>query len=114
MITQAQIVFLPTKLTEKKLLELCEKNNISYEKPVVLNSSPCYKFKDNKELQHLEHYLFSYPYAEYKYNTNNINIFKALNKYTEVSNTANDIIRICRDKKFRFKDVAVVTGDLDG
>lgn len=107
-------LFLPTKLTEKKLLELCEKNNISYEKPVVLNSSPCYKFKDNKELQHLEHYLFSYPYAEYKYNTNNINIFKALNKYTEVSNTANDIIRICRDKKFRFKDVAVVTGDLDG
>lgn len=106
-------LFYQTKLTEQKLLEIASQSNISYEKPFILNSSPCYKFKNKKDFSHIEHYLFSYPYKVYKNNTENIKIFKSLNKYTEIENTAGDIIRICRDKGFRFKDIAVVSGSLD-
>lgn len=107
-------VFLPTKITEQKLLEIARNNSIAYDKPVALNCSPCYRFKEKDEFQHLQQYLFAYPYKTYKGNTENIHIFKALNKYTEIENTARDIVRICRDKGFRFKDIAVVSGDLDG
>lgn len=106
-------LFYQTKITEQKLLEIASRSNISYEKPIVLNSSPCYKFRNKKDFSHMEHYLSSYPYKVYKDRTENIKIFKALNKYTEVENTAADIIRICRDKGFRFRDIAVVSGSLD-
>lgn len=107
-------VFLNTKNTEKRILEIIQKNNIKYDKPVALKCEPCYRFKDSKELQHLQHYMFSYPYKAYKEKTSDLHIFKALNKYTEVEETARDIVRICRDEDFRFKDIAVVSGDLDG
>ena len=107
-------VFSPTKVTEKKLIEIIENNNMKYEKPIALKCNPCYRFKDSNELQHLEKYLFSYPYKAYKGEASDIRIFKALNKYVEIQETARDIIRICRDKGFRFKDIAVVSGDLEG
>jgi ATP-dependent helicase/nuclease subunit B len=106
-------LFLTTKNTEKKLLEVMMKNNIKYDKPIALKCSPCYRFKNSKELQHLQHYLFSYPHKPYKGKTVDINIFKALNKYEEIEETARNIIIMCRDNGFRFKDIAVVSGDLD-
>lgn len=107
-------VFLPTKSTEEKILKIVLEKNIKYDKPIALKCSPCYRFKDTKELQHLEKYLFSYPYKIYKEKCQDISIFKALNKYTEVEDTARDIVRMCRDNGFRFKDIAVISGDLDG
>ncbi|AKA70723.1 helicase-exonuclease AddAB subunit AddB [Clostridium scatologenes] len=107
-------VFLPTKSTEEKILKIVLEKNIKYDKPIALKCSPCYRFKDTKELQHLEKYLFSYPYKVYKEKCEDISIFKALNKYTEVEDTARDIVRMCRDSGFRFKDIAVISGDLDG
>ncbi|MCH3965969.1 MAG: helicase-exonuclease AddAB subunit AddB [Clostridium sp.] len=107
-------LFLPCGTTEKKLLEMAERNNICYEKPVVLSGRPCYKFKYSSELQHLESYMLSYPYRQYEYKPKNISILRSLNKYTEVENTARNIISLCRDNNFRFRDMAVVSGDLEG
>jgi helicase-exonuclease AddAB, AddB subunit len=107
-------IFSPTKVTEKKLLEIISDNNMKYEKPVALECDPCYRFRNSNELQHLEKYLFSYPYKAYKGDNSDVHIFKALNKYVEIEETARDIIRICREKGFRFKDIAVVSGDLEG
>lgn len=107
-------VFSPTKNTEKKLLEIIQNNNIKYEKPLALECKPCYRFRDSRELQHLEGYLFSYPYKDYKGQPSDIHISKALNRYVEIEETARDIISLTRDKGFRFKDIAVVSGDLEG
>ncbi|WP_446898600.1 helicase-exonuclease AddAB subunit AddB [Clostridium sp. LBM24168] len=107
-------LFMPCRTTEKKLLKIASQNSISYERPVTLNNKPCYKFKCSKELQHLESYMLSYPYTQYEYRPKNIRIFRSLNKYSEVENTARDIISLCRDKAFRFRDIAVVSGDLEG
>lgn len=106
-------LFLPVKNTEQSILQIAQDNNIIYEKPVNLRCSPCYRFKNSTALQHLQHSLFSYPYKNYAEYTEDINIFKALNKYTEVEYIARDIVKNCRDKNLRFKDIALVTGDLD-
>ncbi|OFI05459.1 ATP-dependent helicase/deoxyribonuclease subunit B [Clostridium acetireducens DSM 10703] len=107
-------VFMPTKVTEEKLLKIARDNNIKYDKPIKLNCEPCYRFKNSKELHHLEKYMFSFPYKTYNKSTKDICLYKALNKYTEIENTARDIISKCRDKAYRFNDIAVITGDLDG
>lgn len=107
-------LFLPTKITEKRLLEIAKNNNIVYEKPRELKYTSYTRFKDNAELKHLEKYIFSYPYKSYEKSNSNIVLFKALNKYMEVENVARDILKMCRDKGFRFRDISVVTGDLDG
>lgn len=107
-------VFSPIKNTENKLLEIMEDNNIKLDKPIALKCEPCARFKNSIELQHLEKNMFSFPYIEYKNKTKDICMLTTLNQYTEIENTAKDIIRLCRDKGCRFKDIAIITGDLEG
>ncbi|EJO5349236.1 helicase-exonuclease AddAB subunit AddB [Clostridium botulinum] len=107
-------VFSPIKNTENKLLQIIEDNNIKLHKPIALKCEPCARFKNSKELQHLEKNMFSFPYREYKDKTKDICMLKTLNQYTEIENTARDIIRLCREKGCRFKDIAVITGNLEG
>lgn len=107
-------LFLPVKNTEEKILEIVERNNIKYEKPVKLNCNPCYRFKNSKELIHMEKNLFSFPYETHERYTEDICVFQALNEYSEIEYTARDIIKLVRDKNFRYKEIAVITGDLEG
>ncbi|MFL0245848.1 helicase-exonuclease AddAB subunit AddB [Candidatus Clostridium stratigraminis] len=105
-------IFSPIKNSEEKLLKLAKLNNILYEKPVNLNDKEAVRLKGDSELKHLEKNFFSYPYKTYQGNIENIKIFKCLSVYSEVQNTAREIIRLCRDEKLRFKDIAVITRDL--
>ncbi|MEW9096629.1 MAG: helicase-exonuclease AddAB subunit AddB [Clostridiaceae bacterium] len=107
-------LFYPSKNTEEKFLSIIEKNNIKYAKPLALECSPCYRFKDKKELIHLEKNLYAFPYKEYKETTKDITLFRALNKYTEVEDTARNILKLVREKGYRYRDIAVITGDLEG
>mgnify|MGYP001474763960 CR=1 FL=1 len=107
-------IFLPIKNTEETLIKIISDGSIKYEEPIALNEENLHRFKDRNELSHLEKYLFSYPYKVYDKDTENISIFRALNKYSEVEETAKEIIRICRDKDVLFRDIAVISGDLEG
>lgn len=106
-------VFLPVKNTEKKLLRIIEENNIKYDKPISLCENNKDRFQHSIEIRHLARHFFSFPYKVYKEKTNEVEIFKALNIYSEVENTARDIIKQCREKKLRYGNIAVVTRDLD-
>lgn len=105
-------VFMPIKNTENKLIQISKRNNIAYEEPICLDKKVSYRFRESEELAHLEKYYFQIPYNSYEEATEDISIFRALNMYSEIRNTASDIIRLCRDKNLRFKDIAVVTRDL--
>ncbi|MTI49299.1 MAG: helicase-exonuclease AddAB subunit AddB [Firmicutes bacterium] len=97
-------LFYPTQKTYDKLLEICNAYGVKHKK-VALDSN---LDKKSNELEYLEGELFKYPSSEYKGNVNNINIFSGANPYTEVENVAGNIVSLIRDKKYRWKDVAVV------
>jgi ATP-dependent helicase/nuclease subunit B len=105
-------VFMPIKNTENKLVNIAAKNNIPYEKPICLDGETPFRFKESKEIAHLEKYFFKFPYNIYSENTKDVSIFRGLNMYSEIRNTASNIIRLVRDENLRFKDIAVVTRDL--
>lgn len=107
-------LFFPVFKTEQRLLKMINDQNIKYEKPIFLEAQPPIRFNASPELAHLERNIFSYPFKKYKSETSDISIYKALNKYAEIEDTARDIVRICRDKNLRYRDIAVISGDLDG
>lgn len=106
-------VFLPIKNTEEDLAKTIADLNIAYDRPVHLDGRKG-RFSCSSEIGHLEKHLFSYPYSVYDEETKQISILRALNKYSEVEETARDIVRLCRDKGVRYRDMAVVCGDLEG
>ncbi|AJA48282.1 ATP-dependent helicase/deoxyribonuclease subunit B [Clostridium pasteurianum DSM 525 = ATCC 6013] len=106
-------IFQFTKGTEDRILEIARNNNIKLDKPIVLAKRPFYRFKDSREISFLEKNLFAFPYGKYKYKTSDLKLFRAQNTYSEIESTARDIIRICRDEGYRYKDIAVITRDLE-
>ena len=105
-------IFQFTRNTENRLLDIARDNNVVIDKPVVLNKRPFYRFQASKSLACLEQNLFAYPNKVYTEESDDIVLFRAQNTYSEVESTARDIIRLCRDKGYRYRDIAVITRDL--
>jgi len=106
-------IFSPAKKVYRKVLNMAIKNNVAYEPPVFLNPRPLPRFKYNPELAHLESNFFAHPYRIYPKATENIVLFSSVNIFAEIEAAAKDILRLCREKGFRFRDIAVVTRNLD-
>ena len=105
-------VFAPTKWAAKKLLDIAVGIGAHIEKPVAMSTRPIYRFWDNEELAHLEKYFFSFPHTSYTKPTEKIGMFSAVNLYSEVEDTARDIVRLCREEKLRYRQLGVITRDL--
>ena len=106
-------VFTPLMATARKLDKLARASGIEIEKPILFNNSIDNRFSQSGELKHLEQNYFNYPFHIYTDKTKDITIFTSLNIYLEVENTARDIISICRESGYRYRDIAVVMRNLD-
>lgn len=110
-------VFWPINNIYNKIVKMAGECKVKIESPVFLNNR-MHRFKDSPELQHLERYYFAFPYRKYEINPQNsyhgdISIFTATSIYTEIEDTARNIITLCRDRNLRFRDITVVCGNLD-
>ena len=106
----SQDLFYFNKQTADKLLYLAKSNNIECEKTVFLGN--VYRFK-NKELKHLEENIEKIPFEEYKEDVKNISIVIAKNPYEEVENIAKEIIKLVKKEGYRYKDIIVISKELD-
>lgn len=104
-------VFSPVKNAWRKLVKLANVNGTAILEPVFTGNT-LYRFKESPELCHLEKNIYSYPYKAYVNKTEDISLFSAMNIFTEIESAACDIIRLCRDKNLRYRDIAVVTRNL--
>lgn len=105
-------VFSPIKNTRDKLSKLAKENNIDIEK-VVLNYDKYNRFKDNEEIKYVEANYFKYPYKQYINKTEDLKIIRALNPYSEIEKIAREIVEISRSENIRFKDIAVISRNLE-
>ena len=93
-----------------RLTETAREIGARIEKPLFLKEP--LRFSHSTELAHLEQNFYSYPYKTYPARTKDIKLFASLNPFSEIEETARDIIRLCRDEGLRFRDIAVVTRNL--
>ena len=103
-------VFYSNKLTVSRLFELAKHGGLAIDEPVFIGQ--IYRFK-NDELKHLEKNLYSIPYKKYEQKNENIKLFLANNQYSEIENVAINIIKLVRNEKYRYKDIAVITKGLN-
>ena len=71
-----------------------------------------YRFK-NEELKHLEKNIFAIPYTTYDKNVENISLTIAKNEFEEIEYIAKEIFKLVRDKGYRYRDIGVVTKNLE-
>lgn len=106
-------LFTATKSTERRLLKVLEDNNIKFNGYIDLNKDVPYRFKDRKELEIIEKNIYSYPFKSYHGSNERVRLYKANNSYDEMEFVAKDILRLVRDKGYRFKDISIVCRQID-
>lgn len=106
-------IFNVTKSTELRLLDMMRENNISYLEPINLNEEEPYRFRNSRELSHLERYFFTYPFKGYTKHINDVRLYKANNSYDEIEAVSKEIIRLVRDENYRYRDISLVCRNID-
>lgn len=106
-------LFVATKNTEKRLMNLIQEEGIAFNGYINLNEDIPYRFKENKELAHIERQLYEYPFKQYRGKNNSLRLYRANNNYDEIEFVAKDILRLVREKQYRFKDISVICRDVD-
>lgn len=104
--------FYPIYTTEEKLTKLAQ--DYGYYPKNNLHLHIGHRFKESEELSFLEeNYFFNNRGKALKAPTKNISIFKAQNPYGEVEYVAKEILKLIREKDFRYKDIIVISRDLE-
>ena len=103
-------IFYTNKETISKILKIAKANNIKIEEPV--KQEEIYRFK-NKELNHIEENLYNFPYKKFNEDVANLKLFLANNQYSEVENIARTIVKLVRDEGYRYRDIAIITKNID-
>lgn len=104
-------IFYSNKQTLDRLFNLAKNEGVQIENSVLLEAE--HRFK-NGELSHLEQNIYAFPYKKYTGEIENIALFLAKNQYSEIEELAKEIVKLVRDKNYRYKDISVITKDLEG
>ncbi len=109
-------IYYSNKRTIAKLFKIAEELNI---KIGEIELKDTYRFK-NQELKFLQENLYtnylknmSLKSTKYEENVENIHLFLAKNQYTEIENVAKSITKLVRDEKYKYKDISIITKDIN-
>lgn len=103
-------IFYPNKTVVEKLRKHLQNTNASEEKPVYL--SDLLRFK-NDELKFLGENLYSIKYKIYNKEVEHIHLQISSNPYAEIESVADTIINLVREKDIRFRDISILTKNID-
>lgn len=96
----------------RKLARLCEEAHAEIEEPVRLKHGPLSRFAPSGALVYLERHIFRYGNGCYPGKQNQISIRSEENPRRELEAAARMIRRMVREEGRRYREFAVVTGDL--
>ncbi len=102
-----------TRQTVYSLQNIAQKNNIRLKDDVMLSEIPVKRFVDNEQMSHLERNLFREECDVYDKKSDSIEIIKAANVRAECAHMCETMFKLIHEKKYRYRDIAVVTGDMN-
>ena len=111
-----QNLFYMSRQMAVRLSEIAEKNQVKKLPDIMLGEQKNRRFARRPELAWLEQNLFRYG-TETMYTgeaTDSIVFFQASNPSGEVSHIVHEIQRLVQEGKARYREIAVITGDLPG
>lgn len=104
-------IFYSNKVTIAKIWSMVNENDFVLEEPVHLKDQ--YRFK-NEELKHLSENMNQPLSTKYEKKVENLSLFLAQNPYEEIEEIAKKITQLVRNEKMRYKEIAIITKEIDG
>lgn len=105
-----------SKKTIHKLYKIAKTTGVDIKEPVIAEKrsgqSIPYRFINSPALASLEHNIFRYPYKTFNDRQEDITIHAARDAAAEMDFVVREIKKLVREEKYRYKDIAVVTGDI--
>ncbi len=109
-----QELFYLSKKTTVDLCRLAKEAGIERKEDVLLKTSPLPRFAGNRSMAHLEQCLFRYPVKPFEEDIQgSIFLWEARNPAAEVRQACIRIKRLVLEENYCYRDIAVVTGDLE-
>lgn len=102
-----------SKQTVTSLIRIAEAEKTEIEDPVCFFEEPPYRVRKAPALQFLNANLFGYGDRKYEEQQEHIKVYVAKNPKEEIDLVAQKIRRLVREKGYRYRDVAIVTPDLE-
>jgi len=103
-------IFGPTERTYAALIDIVKKCKLRVAEPIILEQS--IRFLSCPQLAHIERDIFELKPARIPAG-DNIRIISASNARAEVQFVARQILRLVREKDYRYRDIAVIASDID-
>ena len=107
-----QNLFFMSKDMVLRLHRICDEEHIEVERDIILDNVSVSRFSQSQELGFLEKNLFRYNYKRYEDNVKNIKLFAASTPKEELQYAISQIIVLTRKQGYRYKDIAIVSGDM--
>lgn len=104
-------IFYSNKVTIAKIWSMVNENDFVLEEPVHLKDQ--HRFK-SEELKHLSENMNQPLSAKYEKKVENLSLFLAQNPYEEIEEIAKKITQLVRNEKMRYKEIAIITKEIDG
>ena len=106
-------LFFMSKEMMNRLIAICEEEGINVDDTVCVDRDINYRYEGAKDLAYLERNLFRYKGGVYTGTPENIRIYKGSNPKEELQYIVSEILQLTRKEGFRYRDIAVVTADLE-
>lgn len=106
-------VFHPTWTTLKRIRALAADRNIQEDAPVLLDDSTPARFHRAPDIRYLEQALCTRFPQSLENEAPNIHLVAAADRRAEVEGVARTIIHLARDQGLRWRNMAVITRDLE-
>jgi ATP-dependent helicase/nuclease subunit B len=96
--------------TRRKLSEMAQSLSIAVQEQELSERG---RFVDMPLLGHIERQFFSFPVTAWSGGQEGIALVEAANRRVEVEGIARDIIRLCQEKGYRWRDMAILLREPD-
>ncbi|MCG9968053.1 helicase-exonuclease AddAB subunit AddB [Pelotomaculum terephthalicicum JT] len=104
-------LFYPSRETYDILCEIAARERVPVERPLTLEQKKN-RFR-NSSITYLEENFFRRPAPPAKNTGDGVVLAAAASRRAEVEGVAREIISLCRDQGYRYRDIVVLTRDLD-
>ena len=110
-LSESDLFFVSSKMI-LQINEMAKKENIKRLPDINLNTGSVYRFKNSNDLAFFEEHFLRYDGKKSK-EVSDIEINYCMNPLDEIDFTANKILSLVKDKGYRYRDIAIIYGDLE-
>ncbi|HHV62363.1 MAG TPA: helicase-exonuclease AddAB subunit AddB [Firmicutes bacterium] len=104
-------LFFPTWETYRRLLDIAEGTGVEVEGTSIVSPR---RFALSPTLAHLERELFARPGAQFRGDAApDLRLVAASNPRVEVEGAAREIVRLCRDEGYRWREIGLIVRDME-